>query len=71
MAILGFFFLIAIIGPYIAPYDPSARSDYILQPPSWEHWFGTTHLWQDVFSQILVGTRGVIVVGLKAMRSGG
>ena len=66
MAILGFFFLIAIIGPYIAPYDPSARSDDILQPPSWEHWFGTTHLGQDVFSQILVGTRGVIVVGFVA-----
>ncbi|WP_082589916.1 ABC transporter permease [Agromyces sp. Soil535] len=66
MAILGFFLLIAVIGPYIAPYDPSARSDDILQPPSWEHWFGTTHLGQDVFSQILVGTRGVIVVGFVA-----
>ena len=66
MAILGFFFLIAIIGPWIAPYDPSARSEDILQPPSWEHWFGTTHLGQDVFSQILVGTRGVIVVGFVA-----
>ncbi len=66
MVILAFFFLIAIIGPWIAPYDPSARSDDILQPPSWEHWFGTTHLGQDVFSQILVGTRGVIVVGFVA-----
>ena len=50
LVILGFFFLIAIIGPWIAPYDPSARSDDILQPPSWQHWFGTTHLGQDVFS---------------------
>ncbi|MET4158984.1 ABC transporter permease [Agromyces sp. PvR057] len=66
LVILAFFFLIAIIGPWIAPYDPSARSDDILQPPSWEHWFGTTHLGQDVFSQILVGTRGVIVVGFVA-----
>ena len=66
MAILGFFFLIAIIGPWIAPYDPSARSDDVLQPPSWAHWSGTTHLGQDVFSQLLVGTRGVIVVGFVA-----
>lgn len=66
LAILAFFLLIAIIGPWIAPYDPSARSDDVLQPPSWEHWFGTTHLGQDVFSQILVGTRGVIVVGFVA-----
>lgn len=66
MVILGFFLLIAVIGPWIAPYDPSARSEDILQPPSWEHWFGTTHLGQDVFSQLLVGTRGVIVVGFVA-----
>ena len=66
MVILGFFLLIAVIGPWIAPYDPSARSEDILQPPSWEHLFGTTHLGQDVFSQILVGTRGVMVVGLVA-----
>ena len=58
--------LIAIIGPWIAPYDPDARSDDLLQPPSGEHWFGTTHLGQDVFSQILVGTRGVMVVGFVA-----
>ncbi|MET0735561.1 MAG: ABC transporter permease [Microbacterium sp.] len=66
MVILAFFLLIAVIGPWIAPYDPSARSDDILQPPSFAHLFGTTHLGQDVFSQILVGTRGVMVVGLLA-----
>ncbi|SFS17389.1 peptide/nickel transport system permease protein [Microbacterium sp. cf046] len=66
MLILAFFLLIAVIGPWIAPYDPSARSDAILQPPSWEHWFGTTHLGQDVFSQLLVGTRPVMVVGFVA-----
>ena len=27
--------------------------------PSGPHWFGTTHLGQDIFSQLLVGTRGV------------
>ena len=33
-SILGFFGLFAIIGPWIAPYDPSARSNDLLQPPS-------------------------------------
>ena len=37
-----------------------------MQPPSAEHWFGTTHLGQDIFSQILAGTRGVVVVGAIA-----
>jgi peptide/nickel transport system permease protein len=38
----------------------------MVQPPSAQHWFGTTHLGQDIFSQILVGTRSVIYVGLLA-----
>lgn len=66
LAILAFFTLIAIIGPWIAPFDPSAQSNDILQPPSWSHWMGTTHLGQDILSQLIVGTRGVIVVGFVA-----
>ncbi|MGW8487176.1 ABC transporter permease [Streptomyces sp. NPDC055886] len=66
LIILAFFVLLAVAGPWIAPYDPDAMSDQLLQPPSGEHWFGTTHTGQDVFSQILVGTRGVLVVGLLA-----
>nr|WP_307249301.1 ABC transporter permease [Catenuloplanes indicus] len=66
IAIVGFFVLLAIIGPWIAPYDASERSADLLQPPSAAHWFGTTHLGQDVLSQILVGTRGVIFVGFLA-----
>lgn len=66
LVVLAFFVLIAIIGSWIAPYDPSARSSDILQGPSGKHWFGTTHLGQDIFSQILVGTRGVMFVGLLA-----
>ena len=66
LVILAVYGLFAIIGPWVAPYDPDARSSDLVQPPSAEHWFGTTHLGQDIFSQILVGTRGVIVVGLIA-----
>jgi peptide/nickel transport system permease protein len=63
---VGFFLLFAVIGPWVAPYDPSARSRDLLLPPSADHLFGTTHLGQDIFSQILVGTRGVMFVGLLA-----
>src|SRR4051812_28670644 len=66
LSVLGLYVLFAIIGPWIAPYDPSARSNDLVQPPSAEHWFGTTHLGQDIFSQILVGTRSVIFVGFLA-----
>jgi peptide/nickel transport system permease protein len=64
--VLGIYLLFAVIGPWVAPYDPDARSSALVQPPSADHWFGTTHLGQDVLSQILVGTRGVMVVGLTA-----
>ncbi|WP_422741660.1 ABC transporter permease [Micromonospora sp. WMMD754] len=66
LAILGVYALLAVIGPWIAPYDPDARSADVLQAPSARHWFGTTHLGQDIFSQILVGARSVVVVGLIA-----
>jgi peptide/nickel transport system permease protein len=66
LAILAFFVLIAVIGPWVAPYDPSQRSGDRLLAPSTKHWFGTTHLGQDIFSQVLVGTRGVMFVGLVA-----
>ena len=66
MAIIGFFVLIAIIGPWIAPFDPSERGPDLLQAPSAKHWFGTTHIGQDIFSQVLVGARSVVYVGFLA-----
>ncbi|MFU8874698.1 ABC transporter permease [Micromonospora sp. SL4-19] len=66
LVVLACYGLFAIIGPWVAPYDPDGRSSDILQAPSARHWFGTTHLGQDIFSQILIGTRSVVVVGLIA-----
>ncbi|MDT4992899.1 MAG: peptide/nickel transport system permease protein [Actinoplanes sp.] len=66
LVVLGIYILFAIIGPWVAPYDPDAQSNDLVQPPSAAHWFGTTHLGQDILSQILVGTRGVMVVGFAA-----
>ncbi|MEU9321757.1 ABC transporter permease [Streptomyces sp. NPDC048295] len=66
LGILAFFAVIAVLGPWIAPYDPDTMSDQLLRPPSAAHWFGTTQTGQDVLSQILVGTRGVLVVGFVA-----
>ncbi|MFC1434469.1 ABC transporter permease [Streptacidiphilus sp. N1-3] len=64
--ILIFFGLLAIFGTFIAPHDPTARTSDLLQGPSAKHWFGTTHLGQDIFSQVIVGTRSVMYVGLIA-----
>jgi peptide/nickel transport system permease protein len=66
LVILGIFGVLAVIGPWLAPYDPSQRGDELVGPPSSAHWLGTTHLGQDILSQLLVGTRSVIFVGLLA-----
>lgn len=66
LGVLLIFVLAAIIGPLLAPYDPSATSDALLQPPSASHLFGTTQTGQDVFSQVLAGARGALLVGFIA-----
>jgi ABC-type dipeptide/oligopeptide/nickel transport system permease subunit len=33
------------------------------QPPSWEHWLGTTGQGQDVLAQTVVGARPTLAVG--------
>ncbi|MCC5808981.1 MAG: ABC transporter permease [Ectothiorhodospiraceae bacterium] len=58
---------VAIFGPWIAPYDPIASSASRLQPPSWDHWFGTDHLGRDVFSRVIVATRLDLFIAVSAV----
>jgi peptide/nickel transport system permease protein len=64
--ILAAFILVAIIGPTIAPFDPSATTPGQALPlaPNATHLLGTTGTGQDVLSQLLVGTRSTVVLGL-------
>ena len=64
--ILLFFVVFAVIGSWVAPYSPDATGTSIVAGPSSAHWFGTDQLGRDIFSQLLVGTRGVMVVGFAA-----
>jgi peptide/nickel transport system permease protein len=64
--LLGFFVVFAVIGPWVAPYSPDAIGTSEVAAPSAQHWFGTDQLGRDIFSQLLVGTRGVVVVGFAA-----
>jgi peptide/nickel transport system permease protein len=66
LAVLAFFVLLAIIGPWIAPYNPDSRGNDLVAAPSGAHWFGTDHLGRDIFSQVLVGARSVVYVGFLA-----
>lgn len=69
MIILIFFIVLAIFGPLIAPYgayEKCRAPDGTLkrmQPPSWRHPLGTTYYGRDVLSQVILGTRQVVLVG--------
>jgi peptide/nickel transport system permease protein len=52
------FVLIALIGPWIAPFDPLASNvGKPLSPPNAQHWFGTDSLGRDIFSRVVIATR--------------
>lgn len=60
--------VIAIIGPYITPYDPYENNlPDARQGPSSAHWFGTDELGRDIFSRVIVGTRISLFVGCAAV----
>jgi len=73
-AIVGFFILVALFGPLIVHQDPLKFTHELLRPPSAAHWLGTNQGGQDVFAQLVYGTRsslgwallsGLIVMGIS------
>ncbi|BBU29265.1 ABC transporter permease [Burkholderia sp. THE68] len=61
--------VIAIIAPFIAPYDPENYFDYdaLNAGPSAAHWFGVDALGRDILSRILVGSRISLTAGLVSV----
>jgi peptide/nickel transport system permease protein len=63
------FLILAVIGPWVAPYGPAtslSTTNGVPQAPSAGHWLGTTQLQQDVLSQLLAGGRSTILVAFVA-----
>jgi peptide/nickel transport system permease protein len=55
--------LVAAFAPLLAPQDPLAQNlPGRLQPPSWQHLFGTDSLGRDIYSRIVYGTRVTLVI---------
>jgi len=69
-ALFALFVLLALVGPWIVPYDPLATNTSIaLQAPSAAHWFGTDALGRDILSRTVVATRldlGIAVAAVAA-----
>ncbi|MGH7466543.1 MAG: oligopeptide ABC transporter permease [Longimicrobiales bacterium] len=69
LALLVVFYLIALLAPLLAPYDPIAQENVIatsLRPPSAQHWLGTDRFGRDVLSRILYGARISLAIGFVA-----
>jgi peptide/nickel transport system permease protein len=61
--VLGLFVLVALFAPLIVPGDPTRFVGRQSQPPSAQHWLGTTGQGQDVFAQVVVGSRISLLIG--------
>ena len=64
--IVGFFILVALFGPLFIRQNPLQDTLNLLAPPSSAHWLGTNEGGQDVFSQLVVGTRSSLAWSLFA-----
>ena len=63
IVILAVFILMAIFAPLIAPIDPNAFVGKPNLHPTLANWLGTTGQGQDVFSQLVWGTRISLFIG--------
>jgi peptide/nickel transport system permease protein len=78
MAILGlavmlFLYIITLMTPLIAPFDPAEQGDIVAMrylSPSFEHLMGTGKCGRDIFSRVLYGARISLTIGFVAVGIG-
>ncbi|MGK5531335.1 ABC transporter permease [Streptomyces sp. URMC 129] len=73
-SVIALFVVIALVGPLIAPHDPTAQTwrdevfvnRAVFVGPRAENWLGLDHLGRDQWSRMLVGARQTLLVGVVA-----
>jgi peptide/nickel transport system permease protein len=63
-------YVVALLAPLIAPFDPAAQGNIVLTrylEPSWEHLMGTDKFGRDIFSRVLWGSRISLTIGFIAV----
>jgi ABC-type dipeptide/oligopeptide/nickel transport system permease subunit len=65
-AILAVYGAIAVFAPILAPFDPSDYKTQPFLPPDSIHLLGANDIGQDIFSELIAGTRLSLLVGFVA-----
>ncbi|MBE0528232.1 MAG: ABC transporter permease [Thermoleophilia bacterium] len=67
VGIFGFIVLLAVVGPWIAPYSPTEFVAPPFSPPAIpKMWLGSDYIGHDVLTRVLYGGRTVILLALAA-----
>lgn len=74
LGIVVFFTLVALLAPWISPFDPAMIHDGVLvKPPFWGegfvsgHWLGTDDVGRDLLSRLIHGARISMTVGFMVV----
>ena len=70
VALVGVIVLVAIVGPYVAPYGPTTPVGLPNSTPGGKAVLGTDYLGQDVLSRVLYGGRSILVTAIIATALG-
>jgi peptide/nickel transport system permease protein len=70
LAVMIVLYLVTLVTPLIAPFDPAAQGDIITSrylAPGAEHWMGTDKFGRDILSRVLYGARISLSIGFVAV----
>ena len=67
LLMLASMILLTVLGPWVAPFDPSATSPDSLAAPSAQHWLGTDSIGRDVLSRLIIGGRTTLLITFVAV----
>ncbi len=69
--LVGLHVVVGLLTLVWLPYDPNAFTGGRLEGASWLHWTGTDRLGRDLFTQLMIGSRIALQVGVSAVIIGG
>lgn len=67
LGLLAGLVVLAVAGPWIAPFDPLEQAGPVLSAPSADHWMGTDQLGRDVLSRVIHGARISLLIGFLSV----